>query len=139
MGTNQNALVTFLKIFLFCYSWAAKWSNYCIDIVTQKFKMAAVIASFFNFNKPITQIVCNIADSCIIPTALPIFHMSGNSMKMFSILGCATESQLDGGSQRGNTNNSECIRNKRGRLLTEIAHVFTYEVPNSKATYVFYL
>ena len=59
-GTNQNALVTSPR-----YGWATKLHHYCIYIVTQKSKMAAANANFFQkFNKPITQIVCKIAAQC---------------------------------------------------------------------------
>ena len=57
-GTNRNALVTFPE-----YGWATKWPNYCINIFTQKYKMAAGNGGYFlkNFEKLITQIVCKIA------------------------------------------------------------------------------
>ena len=94
-----TALVTLPR-----YGWATKWHNYCIYIVTQKSKMAAANASFLNFNKQITQIVCTLS------TALPIFYMSKNSMELFYVLWAASGSQKlqDGGSQRGNNNISAC-------------------------------
>ena len=87
-GTNQNALVTFLR-----YGWATKWHNYGIYIFIQKSKMAAESAS--NFLKKFLKTYNSdcMQDNCIIPTAVPIFFRSRNSMKQLSILCGASGSQ----------------------------------------------
>ena len=86
--TNRNSFVTFPK-----YGWATKWHNYCINIVTQKSEMAAANGGYF-FEKLHTKNNSDfMQDSCIIPTALPIFSWSRNSMKLFSILCCPSRSQ----------------------------------------------
>ena len=66
---------------------------------------------FWKFQKP-NNSDC-MQDSCIIPTALPIFSWSKNSMKLLSILvWCKRKSEIqDYGSQRGNTNISAYVYN----------------------------
>ena len=75
------------------YGWATKWHNYCISIVTQKSKMAAANGSNLlkNFKKN-NNSDCMQAN-CIIPTTLPIFSRSRNSIKLFSMLYGASGSQ----------------------------------------------